>query len=88
MVTDSMRPPGLTEDATALSVTCTPLTRLMPCLPVVSTSWCTTRVPMGLLTWMPIEPSPVVLIEWNEARPRKPLPYKPAVRDLAAVSRG
>lgn len=58
-------PPVLTLSAMALSFVCLPLTRLIPSPPWVSTSPRTVREFIGLLTWTPTDPSPVVVI-WSK----------------------
>lgn len=65
-------PPSLTEKAIALSLVWTPLTRDMPLTAGRLDITLMVRLPNGLLTWMPIEPSPFVVMVSNTAPWRVP----------------
>jgi hypothetical protein len=65
MVKLSTFPPVLILIASAASSVNTPLTKELPTEPYVVTFSSTVRFPMGLLTWMPIEPSPWVVRDLN-----------------------
>ena len=65
MVKLSTLPPDLILIAFAATFVITPLTKELPTEPYVVTFSSTVIFPMGLLTCMPIEPSPWVVMDLN-----------------------